>query len=86
LPSLQPSNSFGDASHDNRNRLSDDDTAFKNYCLLAIAAILAAGVVLCVILAGWCYVRPAKNHRQKVENNGIYIQDIGDQHPTLIYI
>jgi hypothetical protein len=85
LPSLQPSNSSDGASQDKRSQPNNDDSTFDNYCLVAIAAILAVGVVLCVILAGWCYIRPSKNHRQNLENNGIYIQDIVDQHPTLIH-
>jgi hypothetical protein len=85
LPSLQPSNSSDGASQDKKSQLNNDNSTFDNYCLVAIAAILAAGVVLCVILAGWCYIRPLKKHQQNLEDNGIYIQDIMDQHPTLIH-
>ncbi|KAI8579176.1 hypothetical protein K450DRAFT_272188 [Umbelopsis ramanniana AG] len=66
-PSIQPSISFGGASQDNKSLLNNNDTG--NYCLVAIAAVLAAGVVLCVILAGWCYIRPLKSRQQGPENN-----------------
>ncbi|KAG2176657.1 hypothetical protein INT44_007321 [Umbelopsis vinacea] len=68
-PSLQPSTSFVGDSLDNKSSLKNNDTTIDNYVLVAIAAVLAAGVVLCVILAGWCYIRPLKNHRQTTENN-----------------
>jgi predicted small integral membrane protein len=43
---------------------------FDNTWLIGIAAILATGVLLCAVLAFWCYIRPVGNGREQAQDTG----------------
>jgi predicted small integral membrane protein len=70
MPSASVTPPFRFQNQTTNTRSQGTHIVFDNTWLIGIAAILATGVLLCAVLAVWCYIRPVGNGREQAQDTG----------------